>query len=497
MGFFRRNAGKFALVAIIAFFALPFIYGNEEENGFSPFAVRSGMSYQANPISRLADRIASFYGFPRQNNNDEGPALSVAERIKGKVATHNVFSKSEGGKDVSAKEPKPMNNFEKENTYSTGSASGGSTYTGSAFSGTNSNSPYKGTVRVNGKDYKVVEDIKGEKYVVTAKGHVPYRKILQSTVSEQEFLAAKKRMAGASDIEILQALNREKEQQFANGTSVNSGNYQNSYRTGTATSMGSGNVRPDNSLKTDKGFDDNFLSNAYDDLKNINIKVEQPESSGGGSSTTYYVSSGRGSKGGKEGKGEDMKASSGSSNGGNGGGFSAKDVYNDTLETVQNQRKENTGGEDQEGDAELLARKATLQIQNREIIAALTAGKVEPKTLDINTEEEQEPEGKKVVTEKLQKLKKSIRDEQRSIYVNPDIFDNQINKKIMQALFTKASNTPQYNTTDAESTIKINNDEDLKKYLMSKLEEIDEEEAELAATQDLAEAGTGENNETI
>ena len=63
MDFLRRHAVKFAFIAIIVFFALPFIYGNEEEDGFSPFAVRSGLSYQANPISRLADRIASFYGF--------------------------------------------------------------------------------------------------------------------------------------------------------------------------------------------------------------------------------------------------------------------------------------------------------------------------------------------------------------------------------------------------------------------------------------------------
>ena len=506
MDFLRRNAVKFAFIAIIVFFALPFIYGNEEDS-FSPFAVKSGMSYQANPISRLADRIASFYGIPMRSNQES--ATSPTDTIKNKVAKHPLFNKENSGKETQGKDNVAASTFmasakkfndDNKNISSTTSASSSSAYQ-AAISQNNSNSPYKGTVNINGKDYKVIEDIKGDKYVVTSKGHVPYADVLRKTVSQKEFLSTKKLMPNASDIEILEKIRAEKVQQLASSTSANSQNYQAGYRNGSASSMGSNNVRPDNSLKTDKGFDDNFLSNAYDDLKNINIKVEQPESSGGGSSTTYYVNSGGSKKGGKEGKGEEQNeegqaSAKGKTNGGKGGGFSAKDVYNDTLETVQNQREENKGEKDQEEDAGLLTRKATLQAENRVIITALTNGQIDTDNLTITTEEISDEQDSEQIGKKLKKLKKSIKNEKRSIYVNPNMLFYEGNDyPIIQALFKMPSGGVVYNTTNKESTIKINNTEDLKNYLMSKLEEIDK--AELAATQDLAEAGTGEKNETI
>ncbi len=295
MGFLRRHAVKFAFIAIIVFFALPFIYGNEEES-FSPFAVRSGLSYQANPISRLADRIASFYGFSRGARNES--AVSTTDNIKSKVARH-LFAKENEAKEnsvngtlmASAKKVNSDDKTPQKNNHSTATANTSAYQAASR----NNDSPFKGTVNINGKDYKVIEDIKGEKYLVTPKGHVPYKDVLRKSFSEQEFLAAKKRMPNASDFEVLETLQQEKAKQISNGNSaVNTQNYQtNSYRTGTAGTMGgNGSVRVSYG---DKGIDHNALSDAYGNLQNINVNIDAPKSSSGGG----YLSGGYAGSGSK------------------------------------------------------------------------------------------------------------------------------------------------------------------------------------------------------
>lgn len=290
MDFLRRHAVKFAFIAIIVFFALPFIYGNEEEDGFSPFAVRSGLSYQANPISRLADRIASFYGFSR---NRDGGLASKTDVIKDKVSKH-LFAKENEAKENSVNgtlmaSAKKANSDDKISNNSNTNSAANSYQAGSQ----NSSNPFRGTVNINGKDYKVIEDIKGEKYLVTPKGHVPYKDVLRKSFSEQEFLAAKKRMPNASDFEVLETLQQEKAKQISNGSSaVNTQNYQtNSYRTGTAGTMGgNGSVRVSYG---DKGIDHNALSDAYGNLQNINVNIDTPKSSsGGGYLSGGYASSG-------------------------------------------------------------------------------------------------------------------------------------------------------------------------------------------------------------
>ena len=94
MDFLKRNSGKIALLVIIAFFTLPFIYSNEEEEDFSPFAVRPGMAYQANPISKLASKIASFYGFSKPAQNNMQAYAKKTDLIKDRVSftKENPFS---------------------------------------------------------------------------------------------------------------------------------------------------------------------------------------------------------------------------------------------------------------------------------------------------------------------------------------------------------------------------------------------------------------------
>ena len=312
MDFLKRNSGKIALLAIIAFFTLPFIYGNEEEEDFSPFAVRSGMSYQSNPISKLANKIASFYGFSKPASATVASSKGV-DTIKEKVAGNRAFGKEDSPDFQPATESKneakeqyealvaSSRNFKSSgtgtsrssfdnqngnagNNYSTnyqtnyyGNGASGSINGGTGTSTSTSNSPVKGYVTVNGQNYEVIEDIKGNRYVVTPKGHIPYEEVMRKMVSDKEFAAAKKRLVGASDMEVLAAIQQEKERQ---AYQANGGKYQagvNGYRNGNLTNVGGTNYARVST--SDKGFDDEILSNAYEDLKNINVKIDNGGSS--------------------------------------------------------------------------------------------------------------------------------------------------------------------------------------------------------------------------
>ncbi len=310
MGIFRRNAGKIALVALIVFFSLPFIYGNEEENEFSPFAVKSGLSYQANPISKLANRIASFYGLPKSNltttseriNMDKGE--NIRGRVSGALGKQNSESKNVSDTKQNQSEQilsKKLNSFETDQTIVVPSKSlyeNATTATSVTYNSYNrsSNTPAVEYVQIDGANYKVVQDITGKKYVATAKGHVPYEQVMRNTVSEREFLAAKKRLVNASDAEIVQyVLDQKKAASNAENNTENKANTANTNTagyaaTGSATSMG-GAAKVNNSVKTDTGFDDSILSNVYAEIKNLNAKVDKPASSSSSSSSSGNSSS--------------------------------------------------------------------------------------------------------------------------------------------------------------------------------------------------------------
>ena len=293
MDFLKRNSGKIALLAIIAFFTLPFIYGNEEEEDFSPFAVKSGMSYQANPISKLANKIASFYGFSKP-----GPQMSDlgngTNSIKRKISfgeenpfDHHAKNKTKISKDTLVASARNSKNFDSD-------FSGSKTYhnkksSDALFSNSyadRADNPVKGYVQVNGQNYAVIEDATGERYIVTPKGHIPYKELMQRAISEQEF-NTKKQLTGADDIEVLRALQQEKNNQAYSGN-TNRQNYQSSstsYRNGALSNMGGMSYARVSA--SDKGFDNNVLSDAYDNLKGINLKMERGVSSSYAKGVSY------------------------------------------------------------------------------------------------------------------------------------------------------------------------------------------------------------------
>ncbi len=293
MDFLKRNSGKIALLAIIAFFTLPFIYGNEEEEDFSPFAVKSGMSYQANPISKLANKIASFYGFSRPASQMTASSNGT-DSIKDKVSFNkeNPFGIPDSKKSQNLQNntlvasSKNFKNF--DTNFSDSNSPNPQKYNGRNNSLNNSydnNNPVKGYVTINGQNYSVIEDAQGNKYVVTPRGHIPYKEVMRRTVSDKEFMDAKKRLAGASDMEVLAVLQKEKEKQAL----ASKQNYQASaagYRNGTASNMGGTNYARVST--DDTGLDDNVLSSAYADLKNIDLRKGGAFSSGSGNSQSSF-----------------------------------------------------------------------------------------------------------------------------------------------------------------------------------------------------------------
>ena len=293
MDFLKRNSGKVALLAIIAFLTLPFIYSNEEEEDFSPFAVKSGMSYQANPISKLANKIASFYGFSKPASKDLAASSGGINSIKEKVSFNKenyfgVKDKANAKKDILVASSKNFKNFDvdfQNQDNSNSHKNGRNNFSDGIYANSYANAgnnPVKGYVTVNGKKYDVIEDANGEKYVVTSKGHIPYKDLTRRVVSEQEFANAKKHFAGASDMEVLAALQQGKSKQVYTDH-LNNQNYQapvESYQNGNASTMGGTNYA--RVSVNDKGFDDDALSSAYADLKNINLKIEPSSTSGEG-----------------------------------------------------------------------------------------------------------------------------------------------------------------------------------------------------------------------
>lgn len=323
MGILRRNAGKLALIALIVFFSLPFIYGNEEEDEFSPFAVKSGLSYQANPISKLTNRIASFYGLPKSNLTPTSERINMdrGENIRSRVAEHNATHKqhyaehkniqtnAQNNAAAAANNSKKLNSFEKDQTiivpshsmYENATTATSVNYNNYAYN-KKSNDPAAEYIQIGGENYKVIQDITGKKYVATARGHVPYEEVLRSTVSEREFRAAKKRLVNASDAEIVQyVLDQKKAASNAENKTENKANTANTNTagyaaTGSATSMG-GAARVNSSVKTDTGFDDSILSNVYAEIKNINAKSDKPASSSSSSSSSGSYTRGSSSSG--------------------------------------------------------------------------------------------------------------------------------------------------------------------------------------------------------
>ena len=344
MGFLKRNIIKLVLIVFVVFLALPFIYSNEEEGEFSPFAIKSGLSYHTNPISKLANRIASFYGLPKSNLQTTSERLNInkGDKILGhktvntkqtqkseadtvnqeqetKAASfnksaalnynsgyekyfdtnskQNIYLEEENNTNINitnninttVKEPraaaksKARHNVERDHSIY-GSSWGSAPATSATGIDYNdyiynkpSNVPVEEYIQIDDEKFKVVQDITGKKYVATAKGHIPYDVMLRNTVSEKEFLAAKKQLVNATDSQIIQYVLEQKQAAFV------AQNRNSNYKGGALTTVG-GRAQANKSIQTDIGLNDKMVQEVYEGLRSYNAK-------GGNIDTSVSVSS--------------------------------------------------------------------------------------------------------------------------------------------------------------------------------------------------------------
>ena len=199
MRVFKSNTTRIVIACFIIFMAIPFIFV-ESSDGVKGGSLSIPMESSANPLSKIIDRIGSFYGFKkkpaRASFNKKGQTLaSVKHAEKGLPAPSAGVLRAENDSlpdmpfgDVSS---------------SSSSAAGGA----SVSAGRSPKLPQvKEYIRMDGDTYEVVTDPSGRKFVAMPDGFVPYEKLMADTVSQEEFDAARAQAPHLEDWEIFEAL---------------------------------------------------------------------------------------------------------------------------------------------------------------------------------------------------------------------------------------------------------------------------------------------------
>jgi len=209
MQFFSKNGFRIAVVVLIAFLAVPFIFVDkaskptQQQAAGQSAALPVGIS--KNPLSRFFNRIAGFYGLKKNNAPEAGGVNnSYEEGGNGNLNSGSVstVAGSTGGQD----------NFK---VVSEGGVAAGA-QNGAAASGASAQNAQGGAqasaqevqeyVRMDNKTYQVVKDPTGKKYVLTDKGPVGFDDLMKSTVSKEDFEAAKKIAPSLSNEELVYAI---------------------------------------------------------------------------------------------------------------------------------------------------------------------------------------------------------------------------------------------------------------------------------------------------
>lgn len=199
MRVFKSNTTRIVIACFIIFMAIPFIFV-ESSDGVKGGGLSIPMESSANPLSKIIDRIGSFYGFKkkpaRASFDKKGQTLASVKRAeKGLPAPSAGVLRAENDSlpdmpfgDVSS---------------SSSSAAGGA----SVSAGRSPKLPQvKEYIRMDGDTYEVVTDPSGRKFVAMPDGFVPYEKLMADTVSQEEFDAARAQAPHLEDWEIFEAL---------------------------------------------------------------------------------------------------------------------------------------------------------------------------------------------------------------------------------------------------------------------------------------------------
>ncbi len=199
MRVFKSNTTRIVIACFIIFMAIPFIFV-ESSDGVKGGGLSIPMESSANPLSKIIDRIGSFYGFKkrpaRASFDKKGQTLASVKRAE------NGLPAPSAGALRAENDSLPDMPFGDVPSASSTSAGGPSVSAG--------RSPklpqVKEYIRMDGDTYEVVTDPSGRKFVAMPDGFVPYDKLMADTVSQEEFDAARAQAPHLEDWEIFEAL---------------------------------------------------------------------------------------------------------------------------------------------------------------------------------------------------------------------------------------------------------------------------------------------------
>jgi hypothetical protein len=193
MQFLNNNGFRTAVIVFIIFLAIPFLFTDKQPTALTPQQEASGglpVGMTKNPLAKFFNRVASFYGLKKKAGQGLDALNSYADAGS---AAQNLGSLGDDS---------PV-------TIEEGSASGapkGFVATEGAATSAAAGEVVQEYVRMDGKTYEVVKDPSGKKYVLTDNGPVSFDDLMASTVSKEEFEAAKKIAPSLSDDEIPYAI---------------------------------------------------------------------------------------------------------------------------------------------------------------------------------------------------------------------------------------------------------------------------------------------------
>lgn len=199
MRVFKSNTTRIVIACFIIFMAIPFIFV-ESSDGVKGGGLSIPMESSANPLSKIIDRIGSFYGFKkkpaRASFDKKGQTLASVKRAEKKLPAPSagvLRAENDSLPDM------PFGDV----SSSSSSAAGGA----SVSAGRSPKLPQvKEYIRMDGDTYEVVTDPSGRKFVAMPDGFVPYDKLMADTVSQEEFDAARAQAPHLEDWEIFEAL---------------------------------------------------------------------------------------------------------------------------------------------------------------------------------------------------------------------------------------------------------------------------------------------------
>ncbi len=193
MQFLNNNGFRTAVIVFIIFLAIPFLFTDKQPTALTPQQEASGglpVGMTKNPLAKFFNRVASFYGLKKKAGQGLDALNSYADAGS---AAQNLGSLGDDS---------PV-------TIEEASASGapkGFVATEGAAPSAAAGEVVQEYVRMDGKTYEVVKDPSGKKYVLTDNGPVSFDDLMASTVSKEEFEAAKKIAPSLSDDEIPYAI---------------------------------------------------------------------------------------------------------------------------------------------------------------------------------------------------------------------------------------------------------------------------------------------------